>query len=61
MAAKRLALLAVAILVGCGGESRESIAADSLSRDLQRVAVDSSAVLGDRPDAPPVAAAPVAG
>ena len=60
MAAKRLALLAVAILVGCGGESRESIAADSLSRDLQRVAVDSSAVLDDRPDAPPVAAAPVA-
>lgn len=54
MAAKRLAFLAMTILLGCGGESRESVAADSLSRDLQRVAVDSSAVFDDRPVAPPV-------
>ena len=53
MAAKRLALLAVTILMGCAGESRESIAADSLSRDLQLVPVDSSAPLDDRPAEPP--------
>nr|MBA3895300.1 hypothetical protein [Gemmatimonadales bacterium] len=47
MAAKRLAFLAVTILIGCGGDNRASIAADSLSRDLQRVAVDSSATLDD--------------
>lgn len=60
MAAKRLAILAVTILAACGGESRDSIAADSLSRDLQRVPVDSSAALDDRSAAParPVATKP---
>jgi endoglucanase len=53
MASKRLALLAVTILAGCGGGSRDSIAADSLSRDLQLMPVDSSAVLDDRPAEPP--------
>src|SRR5207249_6523877 len=37
------------ILAGCGGERGASLAADSLSRDLQRVPVDSSAELNDRP------------
>ena len=58
MAAKRLAILAVTILVGCGGGDRESMAADSLSRDLQLAPVDSSAALGDYAAAAP--AEPVA-
>jgi hypothetical protein len=58
MAAKRLAILAVTILAACGGESRDSIAADSLSRDLQLAPVDSSAQLGDYAAAAP--AKPVA-
>ncbi len=58
MAAKRLAILAVTILAACGGESRDSIAADSLSRDLQLAPADSSAALGDYPAAAP--AKPVA-
>jgi hypothetical protein len=58
MAAKRLAILAVTILAACGGESRDSIAADSLSRDLQLAPADSSATLGDYAEAAP--AKPVA-
>jgi len=58
MAAKRLAILAVTILAGCGGADRQSMAADSLSRDLQLAPADSSAPLGDHPEAAP--AAPVA-
>lgn len=54
MAAKRLAILAVTVLAACGGESRDSIAADSLSRDLQLAPADSSATLGDYPEAEPV-------
>jgi hypothetical protein len=57
MAAKRLTLFTLAFLAGCGGGSRDSAAADSLSRDLQLLPVDSSATLDD---APAVAAAPVA-
>jgi hypothetical protein len=57
MAAKRLTLLTLALVAGCGGGSRDSAAADSLSRDLQRLPVDSSATLAD---VPAVAAAPVA-
>jgi hypothetical protein len=49
MSAKRLAMLTLTILAGCGGERGTTLAADSLSRDLQRVPVDSSAVLNDRP------------
>jgi hypothetical protein len=61
MAAKRLAILAVTILAACGGESRDSIAADSLSRDLQLAPADSSAELGDYAAAAPAAPAkPVA-
>ena len=57
MAAKRLTLLTLAFVAGCGGGNRDSAAADSLSRDLQRLPVDSSATLADEPA---VAPAPVA-
>ena len=52
MTAKRLSLFAVTLLAACVGESPDKMAADSLSRDLQRVPADSSAVLDDRPAAP---------
>lgn len=60
MAANRLAILTLAVLAGCGGDRGASMAADSLSRDLQRLPVDSSAVLNDQAGATPVpvAAAP---
>jgi hypothetical protein len=48
MASNRLAVLTLAVLVGCGGERGSSEAANDLSRDLQRVPVDSSATLNDR-------------
>ena len=47
MASNRLAILTLAMLAGCGGERGGSEAANDLSRDLQRVPVDSSATLGD--------------
>jgi hypothetical protein len=49
MAAKRLSLLTLAILAGCGGGGGDRVAADSLSRDLQLLPVDSSATLNDHP------------
>ncbi|HUF34672.1 MAG TPA: hypothetical protein VMN37_01920 [Gemmatimonadales bacterium] len=56
MAAKHLSLLTLAVLAGCGGGSgADRAAADSLTRDLQLLPVDSSAVLDD---SPAVAAAP---
>jgi hypothetical protein len=62
MSGKRLSLFAVTLLAACAGESPDRMAADSLSRDLQRVPVDSSAVLADSaPAAPaPAPAKPVA-
>jgi hypothetical protein len=48
MASNRLALLTLTILAGCSGERGNSSAASDLSRDLQRLPVDSSARLGDR-------------
>ena len=54
MAAKRLAVLTLAVLAGCGGDRAASMAADSLSRDLQRLPVDSSAVLNDQAAATPM-------
>jgi len=59
MAANRLAILTLAVLAACGGDRGASMAADSLSRDLQRLPVDSSAILNDQAGATPVAAAPV--
>ena len=53
--AKRLAILTFAVLAGCGGDRAASLAADSLSRDLQRLPVDSSAALNDQAGAMPVA------
>jgi hypothetical protein len=62
MAANRLAILTLALLAACGGDRSASMAADSLSRDLQRLPVDSSATFSDQAAATPVAlpAAPVA-
>ncbi len=54
MAAKRLAILTLALMAGCGGDRAASMAADSLSRDLQRLPVDSSATLSDQAAATPV-------
>ncbi|MBA3555914.1 MAG: hypothetical protein H0W29_14295 [Gemmatimonadales bacterium] len=58
MAAKRLSLLTLAILAACGGGGGDQAAADSLSRDLQRLPVDSSAVLDDHPAVAAPAPAP---
>jgi hypothetical protein len=64
MASKRLAILTLAMLAGCGGGGSDHAAADSLSRDLQRLPVDSSATFADtatpvaQPAAQPVAVAP---
>jgi hypothetical protein len=57
MASKRLAFFTVALLAGCGGGGSDHAAADSLSRDLQRLPVDSSATFSDQaePVAQPVA------
>jgi hypothetical protein len=57
MASKRLAIFTVALLAGCGGGGSQHAAADSLSRDLQRLPVDSTATFNDQaePVAQPVA------
>ncbi len=66
MASKRLAILTVVVLAGCGGGGSDHAAADSLSRDLQRLPVDSSATFADtatpvaQPAAQPVAVKPKA-
>ena len=62
MSANRLEILTLAVLAGCGGDRAASMAADSLSRDLQRLPVDSSALLSDQAAATPapMPAAPVA-
>lgn len=44
----RLAILALMAVAACRGEAPASDAANDLSRDLQRVPVDSSATLNDR-------------
>jgi len=54
MVANRLAILTLAVLAGCGGDRGASMAADSLSRDLQRLPVDSSATLSDQAGATPM-------
>jgi hypothetical protein len=48
MAGKRLVLLALAILAGCGGERTGAPAADGTTRDLQRPEMDANAPLNDR-------------
>ena len=49
MAANRLAVLMMALLAGCGGESDGRAAGDDSNRDMQRAAVDASSPLNDRP------------
>ena len=49
MVGNRLALLAMALLVGCGGERDGGAAGDGSTRDMQRPAVDASAPMNDRP------------
>ena len=51
MVGKRLSLFALVLLAACAGGGPDRMAADSLSRDLQRAPVDSSAVLDDHPAA----------
>jgi hypothetical protein len=58
MSAKRMSLFAVTLLAACVGESPDRMAADSLTRDLQRAPADSAAPLGDQAEATPVASQP---
>jgi hypothetical protein len=55
MASKRIAIITLAMLAGCGGGRSDHAAADSLSRDLQRLPVDSSATFADTARPAPVA------
>jgi len=48
MVDKRLVYLALALLVGCGGDQGGSEATDNPNRDLQRPAVDASSPINDR-------------
>ncbi len=52
MAGKRLVLLGLAILAGCGGDKGGSPAAGDSDRDLQRPTVDAGAPLNDRAGKP---------
>jgi hypothetical protein len=49
MAGKRLVLLALAILAGCGRERTSAPATEGETRDLQRPTVDTNSPLNDRP------------
>jgi hypothetical protein len=49
MAVKRLAVIALAILAGCGRERAGAPATDGATRDLQRPQMDASAPINDRP------------
>lgn len=48
MMAKRMALLTLVLLVGCGGEPDDRAAGNDSTRDLQRPAVDTSSPINDR-------------
>ena len=48
MVAKKLVVLSLALLAGCGGQSDGSAAGDDSTRDLQRPAVDASRPRSDR-------------
>jgi hypothetical protein len=48
MVGKRLAVLALGLLVGCGGQPDAGAAGDDSTRDLQRPAVDASSPMNDR-------------
>ena len=49
MVGNRLVLLAMALLVGCGGKRDDGAAGNGSARDMQRPAVDANAPLNDRP------------
>ena len=49
MVGNRLVLLAMALLVGCGGKHDDGAAGNGSARDMQRPAVDASAPMNDRP------------
>ncbi len=48
MAGNRLAILTMALLVGCGGQPEGGAAGDDSTRDLQRPAGDASSPMNDR-------------
>jgi hypothetical protein len=48
MAGKRLILLALALLAGCGGGKDKAAPANGANRDMQRPAVDASSPINDR-------------
>jgi hypothetical protein len=48
MAGKRLVLLALALLAGCGGSKDKAVTAKGANRDMQRPAVDATSPLNDR-------------
>lgn len=60
MAGKRLVILSLAILIGCGGDQDGAPADKASTRDLQRPAVDANAPLNDRPGTASKPAAKVA-
>jgi hypothetical protein len=49
MVVKKLAILTLGLLVGCGGKPDGSAAGDDSTRDLQRPAVEASSPMNDRP------------
>lgn len=49
MAAKRMALIVLALLAGCGGQPDDRAAGDDSTRDLQRLEVDASSAMNDGP------------
>jgi type IV secretory pathway VirB10-like protein len=56
MAGNRLVFLALALLVGCGGDKSGNAATDNPNRDLQRPAVDASSPISDRASKAPKSA-----
>jgi uncharacterized protein YfiM (DUF2279 family) len=58
MAGNRLVFLALALVVGCGGDSNGSGAGDNPNRDLQRPAVDAGAPLNDGATTAPSTSSP---
>ena len=48
MVAKKLVVIALGLLVGCGGQPDAGAAGDDSTRDLQRPAVDAGAPMNDR-------------
>ena len=60
MVAKKLAVLALGLLVGCSGQPDAGAAGDDSIRDLQRPAVDASSPMNDRASSTSTRAKPAA-